>query len=208
MTVANNADHEPTGHEQVRKFIDEWGVNSWGEHCQAIYFKWERFDLENFAGRQEFGTKPAWFSVFAPVAFFVLSPIIVAFGVIREWLEVFGVVKEKPKKEKKTGVISVSGSKSNPGPTSLIDTVKRTQRRLWLVVSHSRVAVVVLNKPDKPPRVVWQSDESSSVRFHHASQQSIEVAWPDGCRAYFCPTIEERKLITRFVNATWNNEPR
>ncbi|ASU80512.1 hypothetical protein CDG81_22050 [Actinopolyspora erythraea] len=139
----------------------------------------------------------------------VSLPLLFVYAWIREWFEAFGLVKESYHHvEPAPGVIVVSGSKSNPGPTSLIDTVKRARRRLWLVVSRSRVAVVVLNDPEKPPRVIWQSDESASVRFHHASQQSIEVAWPDGCRAYFCPTIEERKLVTRFANATRDSEPR
>ncbi|SFT62576.1 hypothetical protein SAMN04487904_104414 [Actinopolyspora lacussalsi subsp. righensis] len=191
--------------EHERDVVRGRYVDAWSEHCEVIYFRWEKFELSDFNGREEIGTRSIGFKI----GFVVFFPLLVAYAWIREWFEAFGLVKESYHHVKPApGVISVSGSKDNPGPTSLIDTVKRTQRRLWLVVSHSRVAVVVLNKPDKPPRVVWQSDESSSVRFHHASQQSIEVAWPDGCRAYFCPTIEERKLITRFVNATWNNEPR
>ncbi|WP_438387944.1 hypothetical protein [Actinopolyspora saharensis] len=143
--------------------------------------------------------------------FLLLSPFLIVFGWIREWLELFGVVRESEVKtdtKPAPGVILVSGSTDNPVLTELIDTVKRTQRPLWLVVSRTRVTVLVMNNPAKPPRVVWQTDDTATIRFHHAALHSIEITWPDGSRAYLCPTIEERKIITSFVNATWNNEPR
>ncbi|SDP81170.1 hypothetical protein SAMN04487905_109188 [Actinopolyspora xinjiangensis] len=197
------------GDKEVRDRVRRWGSESWNEYFEVVLFRWKKFKLDDFSGRQELGTVPVWYLIGWILFIVVLFPVLLVYVWVRELLEAIEVIDEAEHKVKPApGVIVVSGSKSNPGPTSLIDTVKRARRRLWLVVSRSRVAVVVLNDPEKPPRVIWQSDESASVRFHHASQQSIEVAWPDGCRAYFCPTSEERKLVTRFANATRDSEPR
>lgn len=101
-------------------------------------------------------------------------------------------------------MISVEGTKRSPAPTSLIDSVKRAPRDLWIVFSRSRLVIVVCRKAGSEPRVVWQTDESARLRFNHAARDSIEITWPDKCRAAFYPTFEERKLVAEFVRATWS----
>ncbi|MBK0866440.1 MAG: hypothetical protein IJH84_16410 [Saccharopolyspora sp.] len=200
MTSTNNTSAFSPEREQQRVKIRQWGQGTWAEPCDAIFFHWKRFSLSKFKGRQELGTKPFWFRIVWVLAL----PVLLIYGWIRQGLDDAGLTKE-PETKTTPGLISVSGSTSNPAPTSLIDTVKRAPRPLWMVFSHSRLAVVAAAKDESAPSVVWQTDEAASVRFHHAAQNSIEVTWPDRSRVFFYPTIEEREIITGFVRSTWND---
>lgn len=210
MASTDNTDVSSPQREQQRATIRQWGRESWPDPCEAILFRWNRFGLSEFSGREELGTLPLWRSIsqiffailFVPVLYIYydwLRVIPEALGVIEE------PIKKKKKKESDPGAIVVEGSTRNPAPTALIDTVKRAPRSLWLVVSRARVAVVVAGKNDEPPRVVWQNDESATVELQHAVPNSIQITWPDECRASFYPTVEERQVVTRFVRSTWND---
>lgn len=191
--------------EQQRAVVRQWVGGAWAEPCEAIWFRWKRFDLAKFSGRHELGTLPLWRRISWVLLLALLFPVWLIYGWIRQGLDDAGITSTATKKNG-PGVISVAGSQRSPAPTSLIDTVKRAPRSLWLVVSHSRVAVVVAGQGHSDPHVVWQTDESATVRFQRAVQNSIQVAWPDRCRVHFYPTCEEREVVTRFVTSTWNDQ--
>ncbi|QGK71596.1 hypothetical protein GIY23_20580 [Allosaccharopolyspora coralli] len=192
--------------EQQRAALRQWGQGSWADRCEAISFHRQRFDLQEFTGRGEFGTKPLWYRVLWVAQLVVLFPVWFLYGWIRQGLDDAGVTKPPAKKGITPGVVSVVGSTQNPASTAVIDTVKRASRDLWIVFSNSRLAVLVMNDKDSPPQVIWQTDESADVRFHHAAVNSIEITWRDRNRVLFCPTIDEREVVTRFVKSTWNDQ--
>lgn len=200
MMSMNNPNAPSPKREQLRTTVRQWGRGAWAEPCDAIFFHWKRFGLNKFKGRQELGTKPFWYRF----AWVLALPVLLIYGWVRQGLDDAGITKKSETKIA-PGLISVAGSTSNPAPTALIDRVKRAQRPLWTVFSHSRLAVVAADKHDRAPSVVWQTDEAASVRFHHAAQNSIEIVWPDRCRVFFYPTIEEREVIARFVQSTWSD---
>lgn len=168
-------------------------------------FRWKRFSLEKFDGRKELGTKPLWCKIGLPVAVLVLFPVAFLYAWIRQGLEDSEIVRSGGGERAVVGMISVEGTKRSSAPTSLIDSVKRAPRDLWIVFSRSRLMIVVCRKAGSEPRVVWQTDDAARLRFNHAARDSIEITWPDKCRAAFYPTFEERKVVTEFVRATWND---
>jgi hypothetical protein len=161
--------------------------------------------LKDFDGRQELGTRPLWFKVGFLVAVLVLFPVVFLYAWIRQGLEDSEIIRSQGEERAGVGMISVEGTKRSPAPTSLIDSVKCAPRDLWIVFSRSRLMIVACRKAGSEPRVVWQTDDAARLRFNHAARDSIEITWPDTCRAAFYPTFEERKVVTEFVRATWND---
>ncbi len=130
--------------------------------------------------------------------------MLIIYGIIRYLLYEFGVMSAKPTRA--PGVVYVEGKTNNSSAISLIDSVKRSQRPLWLVFSRSQLAVVAVSKSGGEPRVVWQTDESASLRFNHDVNNSVEVVWPDECHASFDLDPEEGEHVRRFVGSTTENE--
>lgn len=168
-------------------------------------FRWKRFSLKKFEGRQELGTMPLWYRIAWPVYVTLCFPVLFVYGWVRSEMEDAKLIRSRSENGAETGMVYVEGTKRSPAPTSLIDSVKRAPRSLWIVFSRSRLVIVVCRKAGSDPRVVWQTDESARLRFNHAARDSIEITWPDKCRAAFYPTFEERKVVTEFVRATWND---
>lgn len=191
--------------EQQRTLVRQWARGAWAEPCEAIAFRTKRFDLAKFSGRTELGTLPLWYRISWGFLLVILFPVWFVYGWIRQNLDDAGITKSSARKNG-PGVISVTGSQRNPAPTSLIDTVKRAPRLLWLVVSPSKLAIVVASKDHSAPDVVWQTDEAATVRLQHAVQNSVQISWPDQSRAYFYPTLDERQILTRYVKSTWNDQ--
>lgn len=189
----------------MRRAVRGKAEKSWGESCEAISFRWTRFSLRQFDGRMEFGTKPLWIRFGWLIYVTLCFPILFVYGWIRSEMEDAKLIRPRSEDGQETGMIHVEGTKRSPAPTSLIDSVKRAPRDLWIVFSRSRLMIVVCHKAGSEPRVVWHTDDSARLRFNHAARDSIEITWPDKCRAAFYPTFEERKVVTDFVRATWND---
>ena len=205
MGISNSTAGSPEWDEHVRNTVREWAERSWGEPCGAIYFRWARFSLRDFEGRMALGAKPLWFRIGWPLYITLCFPVLFVYGWIRSELQDAELIRARPERGAETGMIHVEGTKRSSAPTSLIDSVKRAPRDLWIVFSRSRLMIVVCRKAGSEPRVVWQTDDAARLRFNHAARDSIEITWPDKCRAAFYPTFEERKVVTEFVRATWND---
>lgn len=187
--------------EMLRSAVKGWAESAWGDPCGAVSFRWKRFSLKKFEGRQEIGTMPLW----CKIGWTLSLPVLIIYAWIRQGLEEAGATGTKSGGDNGAGTVSVRGTTKNDPVTSLIDSVKRAPRDLWIVFSRSRLMIVVCHKAGSEPRVVWQTDDSARLRFNHAARDSIEITWPDKCRAAFYPTFEERKVVTDFVRATWND---
>lgn len=81
--------------EGQRRAVREWAESAWGDPCGAVSFRWKRFSLKEFDGRQEMGTMPLWFKVGFPVAVLVLFPVVFLYAWIRQGLEVSEIVRSR-----------------------------------------------------------------------------------------------------------------
>lgn len=205
----DETDTAPAPHQQRRESLARWAQESWGTPAAAISFTWRRFHLAKFSGRHELGTWPlrrriTW------IASWVVLPVWFVYGWVRQILDETGITTPRDRRDApdEPGTISVVGSTDNQNATSLIDQVKRSPRQMWIVFSRTRLAVVAEDDEvphARAPHVLWRTDPAASVRFHHAARNSIEITWPDGARASFHPTIDERQVVTGFVRETWGD---
>lgn len=167
-----------------------------------ISFRWRQFNLKDFDGRDEFGTLPWWYRI----GWVMLLPALLVYGWIRQGLDDAGVTAKRSTKKDAPGTVYVAGTKKSRAATELIDKIKRSPRNLWVVFSHTQLAIVKQKSGKAQPIVIWKSDESARPKFNPAMPNSIELRWDDGSRAALYPTADERKLVTRFVRATWEDQ--
>lgn len=185
--------------DQQRELIRQWGLQSWAEPCEAISFRRTGFRLEQFSGRVEFGTLPWW----GRIGIVLASPVLLAYGVIRHSLDDAGVTTRDSDTTPKPGKILVNGTTDNTAATSIIDDVKRAPRNVWLVCATTKVAIVAPARGSRSqPRVVWETDETATIRYNNDAPDGIEIIWPERGRAFFYPTDNEREVLTNFLCGT------
>ncbi|MER2093344.1 MAG: hypothetical protein ABS918_11390 [Saccharopolyspora rectivirgula] len=204
MTSANHPTAPAAELEQLRAIARQWGRAAWAQPCEAIPFRWRKFDLKNFSGRQELGTLPLWYKLCWVFALPFMLVFVLIYGILNELWLAGDVKSEDGKTERKLrpGLIQVRGTTKNSAATALIDNVKKAPRPLWLVFSQDHLAVLSFDKEDNEPRLVWRTDPSARVQLRHAVRSSIEITWPDRAGAAFYPASEERAVITEFLRAT------
>lgn len=171
-----------------------WGEQHFGNTCEAFRFRWKRFHLEHFTGRQEVSTYPLWLK-----AVWVISlPALLVYAIIRNAIPDDG---DTSSRRRKPGTIYISGKTKHGSAEMLIDKVKRAPRPLWIVFTADRIAIVDDSK-STPPRVVWETDTSAHVSFNPGERNSIDISWPDECRAFFYPEPTQRETVDSapFIN--------
>ncbi len=92
-----------------RLAVREWAENSWGEPCGAVSFRWKRFSLKKFEGRQELGTMPLWYKI----GWTLSLPLLIVYAWVRQGLEEAGAVGAKPEGDNDAGTVSVRGTTKN-----------------------------------------------------------------------------------------------
>src|SRR5690606_15936076 len=122
MTSANHPAAPAAELEQLRAIARQWGRAAWAQPCEAIPFRWRRFDLKNFSGRQELGRLPLWYKLCWVFALPFMLVFVLIYGILNELWLAGDVKSEDGKTERKLrpGLIQVRGTTKNSAATALI----------------------------------------------------------------------------------------
>lgn len=174
-----------------RAHVRRWAQQAEQAPVEVVPFRIRAFHL-SIPGRQEFRTLPTW----KQIGWWLLLPVWMLWAITLHILEEFGY--ERKPRDAKPETVVVAGSTDNRPAVQMVDALRKSSRKLWLIMSRSRITFLETTDPHRPPSVIWQSPNETKVAFEQRLPDGLDLMWPHDTWAHFSFTADQTATARRF----------